>query len=112
MRILYHARHRVDIKIENEMGTEFVDFKTLLQELDFLSLHAPLNPESNRALGAREFALMKPDAFIINTARGKIVEEEALVQALKSGRLAGAGLDVFENEPQIDHAVIGMKNVG
>jgi lactate dehydrogenase-like 2-hydroxyacid dehydrogenase len=111
MRILYHARHRVDSKIENEMGAEFVDFKTLLQESDFLSLHAPLNPESDRALGAREFALMKPDAFIINTARGKIVEEEALVHALKSGRLAGAGLDVFENEPQIHPALIAMENV-
>src|ERR1700690_2716322 len=111
MRILYHARHRVDAKIENEIGAQFVDFKTLLQESDFLSLHAPLNQESNRSVGAAELALMKPEAFIINTARGKIVDEEALVQALKSRRLAGAGLDVFENEPQIHPALIGMENV-
>ena len=111
MRILYHTRHRVDAKLENEVGAQFVDFKTLLQESDFLSLHAPLNPESNRSIGAAELALMKPEAFLINTARGKIVEEDALVQALKSGRLAGAGLDVFENEPQIHSALIGMENV-
>jgi lactate dehydrogenase-like 2-hydroxyacid dehydrogenase len=111
MRILYHARHRVDAKLESEVGAQFVDFKTLLQESDFLSLHAPLNPESNRSIGADELALMRPGAFIINTARGKIVDEEALVQALKSRRLAGAGLDVFENEPQIHPALIGMENV-
>ncbi len=111
MRILYHARHRVDATLENEVGAQFVDLKTLLRESDFLSLHAPLNSESNRAIGAAELALMKPGAFIINTARGKIVEEEALAQALKSGRLAGAGLDVFENEPQIHSELIGMENV-
>jgi lactate dehydrogenase-like 2-hydroxyacid dehydrogenase len=111
MRILYHARHRVDAKLESEMDAQFVDFKTLLQKSDFLSLHAPLNPESNRSIGANELALMRTGAFIINTARGKIVDEEALVQALKSERLAGAGLDVFENEPQIHPALIGMENV-
>jgi lactate dehydrogenase-like 2-hydroxyacid dehydrogenase len=111
MRILYHARHRVETKLESEVGAEFVDFKTLLGESDFLSLHAPLNQESNRAIGAAELSLMKPGAFLVNTARGKIVDEEALVQALKSGRLAGAGLDVFENEPQIHPALLGMENV-
>lgn len=111
MRILYHTRHRVDAKLENEVGAQFVDLKTLLRESDFLSLHAPLNPASNRAIGAPELALMKLGAFIINTARGKIVEEDALVRALKSGRLAGAGLDVFENEPQIHSELIGMENV-
>ncbi len=111
MRILYHARHRVDAKLESEVGTEFVDFKTLLRESDFLSLHAPLNQESNRAIGTAELSLMKPGAFLINTARGKIVDEAALVQGLKSGQLAGAGLDVFENEPQIHPELLGMENV-
>jgi glyoxylate reductase len=111
MRILYHARHRANAKPENEVGAQFVDFKTLLQESDFLSLHAPLNPQSNHSIGANELAQMKSGAFIINTARGKIVDEDALVQALKSGRLAGAGLDVFENEPQIHPALLGMENV-
>ena len=111
MRILYHARHRVDAKLESEVGTEFVDFKTLLRESDFLSLHAPLNQESNLAIGTAELSLMKPGAFLINTARGKIVDEAALVQALKSGQLAGAGLDVFENEPQIHPELLGMENV-
>jgi glyoxylate reductase len=111
MRILYHARNRVDAKQENAVGAEFVDFKTLLKESDFLSMHAPLNPASNRSFGAAELALMKPGAFIINTARGKILDEDALVKALKSGRLAGAGLDVFENEPQIHPELLGMDNV-
>jgi glyoxylate reductase len=111
MRILYHARHRVDAKLESEVGAQFVDFKTLLRESDFLSLHAPLNPQSDHSIGANELAQMKSGAFIINTARGKIVNEDALVQALKSGRLAGAGLDVFENEPQIHPDLLGMENV-
>jgi len=111
MRILYHSRHRVETKLESNVGAEFVDFKTLLRESDFLSLHAPLNQESNRAIGAAELSLMKPGAFLVNTARGKIVDEEALVQALKSGRLAGTGLDVFENEPQIHPELLGMENV-
>jgi glyoxylate reductase len=111
MRILYHARHRVDADMESSVGAEFVDFKTLLQESDFLSLHAPLNPQSNRSIGANEFAMMKAGSFIVNTARGKIVDEAALVQALKSGWLAGAGLDVFENEPQIHPDLVGMENV-
>ncbi len=111
MRILYHARHRVDAHMESAVGAQFVDFKTLLQQSDFLSLHAPLNPQTNRSISAKEFAMMKAGSFIINTARGKIVDEEALVRVLKSGRLAGAGLDVFENEPQIHPDLAGMENV-
>lgn len=111
MRILYHKRHPVAPELENALDAHFVDFKTLLRESDFLSLHAPLNPQSTAAIGGAELALMKPSAFIINTARGKIVDEEALVQALTSRKLAGAGLDVFENEPQIHPTLIGMENV-
>ncbi len=111
MRILYHARHRLASPVEAETGAEFVDLLTLLRESDFLSLHSPLNVESNRAIGEAELAGMKPTAFVINTARGKIIDEEALVEALRTGRLAGAGLDVFENEPRIHPALIEMKNV-
>jgi len=111
MRILYHARHRASASVEKEFAAEFVDRETLLRQSDFLSLHVPLTPETRHAIGAREFALMKPSAFIINAARGPIVDEEALVQALRVGRLAGAGLDVFENEPQVHPALMGMENV-
>lgn len=111
MRILYHARHRVPAGVEKEFAAEFVDRETLLRQSDFLSLHVPLTPETRHAIGASELALMKPGAFIINAARGPIIDEEALVQALQAGRLAGAGLDVFENEPRVHPALLAMDNV-
>jgi glyoxylate reductase len=111
MRILYYARHRVAAAVESETSAQLVDFKTLLRESDFLSIHVPLNKESERSIAAAELGLMKPTAFIINTARGKVVDEEALVRALQSGGLAGAGLDVFENEPKVHPTLIRMDNV-
>ena len=111
MRILFYARNRVSASVEEEFGAELVDRVTLLRESDFLSLHVPLTSETRHAIGAQELALMKPNAFLINTARGPIVDEEALVQALQAGRLAGAGLDVFENEPRVHPALIAMDNV-
>ncbi len=111
MGILYHARHRVAAGIEKEFAAEFVDRETLLRQSDFLSLHVPLTPETRHAIGASELALMKPSAFIINAARGPVIDEEALVQALQAGGLAGAGLDVFENEPKPHPALMTMENV-
>lgn len=111
MRILYHARHRASSVIEKEFEAEFVDRETLLRQSDFLSLHVPLTPETRHAIGASELARMKPSAFIINAARGPIIDEEALVQALQASRLAGAGLDVFENEPRVHPALLAMDNV-
>ena len=98
-------------EIEREFAAEFVDLETLLRRSDFLSLHVPLTPETRHSIGAKELGLLQPSAFIINTARGPIVDEEALVQALQSHRLAGAGLDVFEHEPHVHPALIGMDNV-
>ncbi len=111
MRVLYYARHRVSAGVEQESAAEFVDRETLLRQSDFLSLHVPLTPETHHAIGASELALMKPSAFVINAARGPIIDEEALVQALQAGRLAGAGLDVFEHEPRVHPALIAMDNV-
>jgi glyoxylate reductase len=111
MRILYHARHPAPAGVEKEFAAEFVDRETLLRQSDFLSLHVPLTPETHHAIGAPELALMKPSAFVINAARGPIIDEEALVQALQAGRLAGAGLDVFEHEPRVHPALITMDNV-
>lgn len=111
MRILYFARHRVAENIERELAAQYVDRDTLLRESDFVSLHIPKTPETQHAMGARELGLMKPSAFLINTARGSVVDEEALVQALASRKIAGAGLDVFEHEPQVHAELIPMPNV-
>ena len=111
MRILYYARHRLPTNLENELRAELVDRQTLLRESDFLSLHVPSTTETKRSIGKAELALMKPSAFIINTARGNIVDEEALAQALTAGLIRGAGLDVFENEPKIHPGLLGLNNV-
>jgi lactate dehydrogenase-like 2-hydroxyacid dehydrogenase len=111
MRILYHARHRVPENIETELAAEWVDRDTLMRQSDFLSLHVPLTPETRHSISRSEFALMKPTAFVINTARGTIIEEQALVEALEAGKLAGAGLDVYEHEPGVHPALLAMNNV-
>ena len=83
----------------------------LLAESDFVSIHATLNAQTRHLIGERELRLMKPTAFIINTARGPIIDEAALVRALAERRIAGAGLDVFEHEPKVDPALLAMPNV-
>jgi len=111
MRILYHARHRADFQVEKELGAEFVDRDTLLRESDFLSVHVPLTPDTLHSIGRPQFALMKPTSVVVNTARGKVIEEEALAEALRSRSIAGAGLDVFENEPEVHPSLIDLSNV-
>ena len=111
MRILYHSIDRPTPEQEHALGAQYVDRETLLRESDFLSLHIPLSPSTHRLIGAAEFGLMKSSAFLINTSRGKVVEEAALVDALRSKRIAGAGLDVFEFEPQIDPVLLSLPNV-
>jgi glyoxylate reductase len=88
-----------------------VPLDQLLREADFVSIHSPLNKETRHQIGARELRLMKKTAYIINTARGPIIEEAALVRALTKKQIAGAGLDVFEHEPKIDKAMKKMSNV-
>ena len=111
MKILYHSRRRVAEEIERELRAKYKDPETLLRESDFISLHVPLTPETRHLIRARDFALMKPTAFLINTARGPVVDEEALVEALRSKTIAGAGLDVFEQEPKVHPALLEMHNV-
>ncbi len=98
MRVLSTTAHP-DPERARRLGLEFVDLRTLLTESDLVTLHVPLTPSTERMIGARELAMMKPGAILINTARGRVVDEAALVEALGSGHLAGAGLDVFEQEP-------------
>jgi len=110
MEVLYTSRQR-RLLFEHTTLARRVDFKTLLRESDFLSVHVPLSKETRHLIGAKEFSMMKPGAILINTARGPIVHEAALVKALKSGRLAAAGLDVFEQEPAIHPGLLKLENV-
>jgi len=111
MRVIYHDVVRPTPALEEELGAQFVDRETLLREADFLTLHVPFTPETHHLVGARELSMLKPTAFLINAARGKCVDEAALVEALQSRRLAGAGLDVFEHEPHVHPALLSLPNV-
>jgi glyoxylate reductase len=111
MRCLYYGPRRKTDAEEREWGIAYAPLDRLLAESDFVSVHAPLTDETRHLVGAREIALMKPTAFLVNTARGPIVDEKALVAALAGKRIAGAGLDVFEREPQVEAALLEMANV-
>ena len=111
MRVLYWTPRRKPESLEREIAMIHVPLDQLLKEADFVSLHSPLRPETRHQIGAREFALMKPTAFLINTARGAIVDEAALARALKKRQIAGAGLDVFEHEPDVTPGLLAMPNV-
>ena len=111
MRALYWTPRRKSESEEREAGLTFVPFDQLLRESDFVSVHSPLNADTRHQIGARELGLMKKTAFIINTARGPIIDEAALVRALKAKRIAGAGLDVFEHEPKVHAELRRIKNV-
>ncbi|HLN08774.1 MAG TPA: D-glycerate dehydrogenase [Xanthobacteraceae bacterium] len=111
MRVLYWGPRRSPAGDEKEAGIIFTPLDELLAESDFVSLHARLTPETRHQIGARQLRLMKPTAFLINTARGPIVDEAALVRALARGQIAGAGLDVFEREPKMNPALWKMPNV-
>lgn len=100
MHILYHGHHTHE-EAEREWGARRVDLQTLLRESDFVSLHVPLTPETRHMIAARELAFMKPTAILVNTARGPVVKEDDLVTALQDGVIAGAALDVYEDEPRM-----------
>jgi glyoxylate reductase len=101
MRIVYNDAARATAEIENELRAEFLERDRVLAESDFVSLHVPLLAETRGLIGAAELSRMKPSAFLINTSRGPVVQESALVAALERGTIAGAALDVYENEPRI-----------
>jgi glyoxylate reductase len=111
MRVVYWTPRRKPDSEERAAGLTFVDLDALLRESDFVSIHSPLNKETRHQIGARELGLMKPTAFLVNTARGPIVDEAALVRALKAKKIAGAGLDVFEHEPKVGAELRRLPNV-
>jgi glyoxylate reductase len=110
MHVIYAGRSRAPQAVEEELGAHAVDKETLIASSDVLSLHVPLNAATRHYLGAPEFARMKASAFVINTARGAVIDEAALARALSSGAIAGAGLDVFEREPAVDPALLAAPN--
>jgi glyoxylate reductase len=111
MRILYHNRQPLDNAIESELNATWVEKHTLLQQADFVSLHVPLSPATTHFIGAAELRMMRPTAYLINAARGPVVDEAALIQALQQGWIAGAALDVFEHEPHVPPALCALENV-
>jgi len=109
VKILYYDRSRSE-DLEKQYKMEFVDLETLLKNSDFVSVHLPMTPETKHLLGKAQFAMMKKTAYLINTARGPILDEAALVEALKNGVIKGAALDVYEQEPKMALGLAELPN--
>jgi lactate dehydrogenase-like 2-hydroxyacid dehydrogenase len=109
MRILYASRSSLPKDVERELGASRVDFDTLVRSADVLSLHAPLTEETRHVVGPHQFAAMRPSAILVNTARGPLVDESALADALAGNEIWGAGLDVFEDEPQVHPRLLALR---
>ena len=111
MRVLYSDTQALPPEVEKELNATRVDLPRLLAESDFISVHVPLTSETQHLISTDELNQMKPNAILVNTSRGPVVDEAALVEAVKSHRIAGAGLDVFEREPAVHPALIGLHTV-
>ena len=110
MQVIYSGRRRADEALESELGATFYGFDDLLATSDVVSLHCPLTPETTHLITAERLRQMRPDAYLVNTTRGPVVDEAALAEALASGVIAGAGLDVFEHEPEVHPALLECEN--
>ena len=112
LEVVYHNRHRLPPSIETMLGARYeADLEVLIAESDVITLHCPAGASTHHLINAQRLSAMKPDAYLINTARGDLIDEEALITALTSGEIAGAGLDVFANEPNVDPQLIALPNV-
>jgi lactate dehydrogenase-like 2-hydroxyacid dehydrogenase len=111
MKVLYHNRRQLDKVIEEECRANYVSKEELLGSADFIILALPLNPENRHIIGENELAMMRPAAMLFNIARGGLIDEPALAKALREQRIAGAGLDVFEGEPNVDSELLGLPNI-
>jgi glyoxylate reductase len=110
MEILYHNRSRKE-DAEKELGARYLELQDLLGESDFISIHTPLTDETRHLIGAKELERMKPGAVLVNTSRGPVVDEGALADALENGRIFAAGLDVYENEPEVHPRLLELENI-
>ena len=110
MKVIYYSRNRVSEDIEKLYNAEYKTLEELLREADFISLHTPLTEETHHLINADNLQVCKPTAFIINTARGAVIDEKALIFALKSGKIKGAALDVYENEPTVSAELLELDN--
>ena len=112
MDVVYHNRHRLPHSIESMLGVRYeADLEVLIAQSDVVTLHCPAGGSTHHLINAQRLAAMKPDGYLINTARGDLIDEEALIAALTSGAIAGAGLDVFAGEPKVDPRLIALPNV-
>jgi len=111
MKIIYTRRNRLDEKIEKELSAQYVSLDDLLQQSDIVSLHCPYSTETHHLISDAQLSKMKKTSYLINTARGPIVNEEALANALVNKTIAGAGLDVYENEPKVNEKLLKLDNV-
>jgi len=111
MEVAYHSRRQAPAEVEAALAAERMPLERLLREADAVSLHCPLTPETHHLIGAAELESMKASAVLVNAARGPIVDERALAAALASGRIAAAGLDVYEHEPRVEPRLLGLDNV-
>ena len=111
MRIMYYQRHPLFDRLASALGAEYVSLDDLLAQADVVSLHVPLNESTHHLVDERALSKMKPSAYLINTARGAVIDQAALVRCLQARGIAGAALDVFEDEPQIPKALLDMDNV-
>lgn len=111
MKVIYFNRTRLDASLELEYNANWVPFNNLIQQSDVLSLHCPLTDDTHHLIGENQFSQMKEGVFIINTSRGAVIDEKALVRNLSSGKIGGAGLDVFEEEPSVSRELFLMDNV-
>lgn len=112
LKVHYHNRHRLPERVERRLGARFCEeLDELLGKVDILTINAPHTPETHHLIDARRLGLMKADAYLINAARGGIVDQDALIAALEQGTISGAGLDVFPREPEIDPRLLRLSNV-
>ena len=110
IRTIYHNRHRLPESIEAELGARFVELDVLFTQSDIVSINCPHTAETHHLVDAHRLSQMRSDAYLVNTSRGEVLDENALIEALESGRIAGAGLDVYVNEPHVDPRLLNLAN--
>ncbi len=111
MKVVYNNRRQLSANVEADLNIDYLGFEDLLKKADFVSLHCPLNESTHHLIGEKELSQMKASAYLINTSRGPVVDEQALADALGNDRIAGAALDVFEDEPKITPQLLTLNNV-